>query len=473
MRRFMDRDFLLSTDTAQKLYHDAAAKEPIFDYHCHLVPQEIAENRRFENMNEVWLGADHYKWRVMRANGVAEEFITGSADPYEKFLAWARTVPLLIGNPLYHWTHLELQRYFDIDEPFSEKNAGDVWKHCNDKLQNDANLSVYGIFKKFNVYAVGTTDDPVDTLEFHKKIVKDGKTDTKVLPSFRPDNALDIEKDGWKDYVQDLGSATGVTIVKFDDFLRALEVSLDHFAKNGCKISDHGLSDPPFEPASDGSTGASWDKEAGAVFVKRFSGGTVTPRETELFKSRVLCGLAREYAKRGWAMQLHLFPLRGINTGKTASLGVNKGFDVIDDGVMSRKLALLLDAVESRGGLPKTILYSLNPKDFYPLATIGGSFQGEVPGKIQLGSAWWFLDNKDQMEAQMRVYANIGVLPRFVGMLTDSRSFLSYSRHEYFRRILCALIGSWAEAGEIPNDVQLLSGFVRDISFRNAKAYFA
>ncbi|GMO27080.1 MAG: glucuronate isomerase [Termitinemataceae bacterium] len=470
MGKFIDKDFLLFNTTAKRLYHEAAAEEPVFDYHCHLIPSEIAQNIRFDNLSEIWLSADHYKWRAMRANGIAEEFITGAASPEEKFMAWARTVPLLIGNPLYHWTHLELQRYFDFYEPLNEANAKELWQHANKKLKSD-DFSVYGIFKKFNVYAVGTTDDPLDSLEFHKQIIKEQKTQTKVLPSFRPDAALELEKEGWFNYIKQIGARTQIEITKFDDLLQALLVTVKYFDDAGCRIADFGLHHPP--APSRNLSWKSWDYAAADVFLKRLQRMPLSMEDQNTYKSFIICVLAEEFKKLGWAMQLHLFPLRAINTSQSAALGPNTGFDAIGDGDVCAPLAKLLDAAESRGGLPKTILYSLNPKDFYPLAAIGGSFQGGgSPGKVQLGSAWWFLDNKDQMEAQLRVYANIGVLPRFIGMLTDSRSFLSFPRHEYFRRILCNLIGKWAEDGEIDPNIELLKGFVRDISFRNAQSYF-
>ncbi|MDR0383696.1 MAG: glucuronate isomerase [Spirochaetaceae bacterium] len=467
MKQFMDEDFLLDTNMARRLYHEAAAGQPIFDYHCHLSPEDIAENRRYGDLAAIWLAGDHYKWRAMRANGVDERFITGDAEPYEKFLAWAETAPRLLGNPLYHWTHLELRRYFGIDTPLDGKSAPGIWLEANEKLQNDPELSVYGIFKKFNVYAVGTTDDPVDSLECHEKIEREGKTATKALPSFRPDKALDIAGKGFAEYVAKLGKAAGKTITSLDDMLEALAARVDYFDKRGCRASDHDLEYAPFEPAE-----ANWEKKAARAFDKAMSGISAGPREAELYKTFALCFLAGEYKKRGWAMQLHMSALRSINSAALAQLGPNTGFDVIHDHPVSAKLSRLLNEMHGRGGLPKTILYSLNPKDYYPLATIMGSFQSEVPGKMQLGSAWWFLDSRDGMEQQIKTLANAGLLSRFVGMLTDSRSFLSYPRHEYFRRILCNIVGGWVENGEAPADWQLLSGMVNGISFANAASYF-
>ena len=484
MQNFMDRDFLLTNKTAQKLYHEAAADEAIFDYHCHLIPKEIADNRRFPDLAQVWLGegnyGDHYKWRILRANGVDEALITGrGADPYDRFLAWADTVPRMIGNPLYHWTHLELQRYFDINEPLNRESAPAIWKAANEKLKNDPNFSVYGIFKKFRVYAVGTTDDPADTLEWHEKIAAAKATETKVLPSFRPDKALNIDKEGFFEYIARLGRAAGIKIEKLPDLLEALKSRVAFFDKLGCRASDHGLEYIPFEPASDGSSvsdggiSALWEKEAGETFVKVLSGGKADRRAMDSYKTFVFAFLAACYAEKGWAMQIHLSAIRNNNTRMLKILGPDTGYDAVHDHHVAANLSRFLDILEQQDKLPRTILYSLNYSDFYPLATIMGCFQGGgVPGKMQLGSSWWFLDHIDGMADQMKLLANVGLLSRFVGMLTDSRSFLSYPRHEYFRRILCNILGTWAEAGEIPCDFALLSGMVRDISFGNAKRYF-
>jgi glucuronate isomerase len=473
MKKFMDKDFLLANPTAQKLYHEVAVAEPIFDYHCHLIPREIADNRRWNNVQEIWLGGDHYKWRGLRANGVDERFITGNAEPWEKFLAWAETLPKLLGNPLYHWSHLELQRYFDIDEPLSGKNAKAVWEAANDKLKNDAAFSVYGIFNKFRVYAVGTTDDPADSLEWHTKIASEKRTTAKVLPSWRPDKALNIEKPDFTDYIAKLETVSGRKIARLTDLLTVLKDRIDFFDKAGCRAADHALEYPPFAAAADGTTGTAWEKEAANIFERVLNGEQPASREADLYKTVLLNFLAGEYHDKGWAMQLHFAALRAINTRTLATIGPDTGYDVIHDQPMAANLAKLLDLLEARGKLPKTVLYTLNPKDYYPLATIMGSFQGEIPGKIQLGSAWWFLDNRDGIEEQLKILGNEGMLSRFVGMLTDSRSFLSYPRHEYFRRILCNLISTWVEAGEIPNDFELLRETVRDISFGNAKRYFA
>jgi glucuronate isomerase len=477
MKQFMDRNFLLSTPMAVRLYHEAAAGEPVFDYHCHLSPQEIAENRRFSDLASMWLGGDHYKWRALRANGVDEQLITGDGDPYDKFLAWADTVPKTIGTPLYHWTHLELQRYFDIHEPLNRESAPAIWKGANEKLQNDPDLSVFGIFKKFKVYAVGTTDDPADSLEWHAKAA--GATETKVLPSFRPDRALNIEKPGFAEYIKKLGQAAGRNITGLEDLLGALRDRIAFFDKAGCRASDHALEYPPFKTAAgDDPQGPSidrgrWEAEVKDIFAAALEGKTPDARETESWKTFILNFLGEEYADRGWAMQIHLAALRSVNSRAFQRLGPDTGYDAVHDHPAAGNLARLLDLLESRGKLPKTILYSLNIKDLYTLSTVMGGFQGGgIPGKMQLGSGWWFLDHIDGMEAQMKILGNTGLLSRFVGMLTDSRSFLSYPRHEYFRRILCNILGNWVENGEIPADFPLLAGMVKDISFGNAERYF-
>ena len=484
MQNFMEKDFLLTNKTAQKLYHEAAADEPIFDYHCHLIPKEIADNRRFPDLAQVWIGeggyGDHYKWRILRANGIDEALITGKgADPYDRFLAWADTVPRMIGNPLYHWTHLELQRYFDIYEPLNRESAPAIWKAANEKLKNDPNFSVYGIFKKFRVYAVGTTDDPADNLEWHEKIAASKATETRVLPSFRPDKALNMDKEGFAEYIAKLGQAAGKKIGNLTDLLEVLKSRVALFDKLGCRASDHGLEYIPFEAASDGSgvsngsISALWEKEAAETFAKVLSGAKADKRAMESYKTFVLAFLAACYAEKGWAMQIHVAAIRNSNTRMFKAIGPDTGYDAVHDHHVAANLARFLDILEQQNKLPRTILYSLNFGDFYPLATIMGCFQGGgIPGKMQLGSSWWYLDHKDGMEDQMKLLGNVGLLSRFIGMLTDSRSFLSYPRHEYFRRILCNILGTWAEAGEIPNDFALLSGMVKDISFGNAKRYF-
>ncbi|MHC6201712.1 glucuronate isomerase [Breznakiellaceae bacterium SP9] len=465
-KRFFDKDFLLETETAQELFHTIASQEPIYDFHCHLIPSQIAENKRFDNLTELWLGGDHYKWRMMRALGIDETCITGNADPFEKFLAWARTVENLIGNPLYPWTHLELQRYFDIHEPLTEKSAPAIWKAANVKLPD---LSVKDIFKKFKVHTVGTTDDPIDSLEYHRAIAAGtapiGSIDTRVIPSFRPDPALNIDQPGFAAYITRLSKVSGIGIHSVEDLIAALENRVDYFIANGCRASDHALEYPPFLLAP--------DADINGTLKDALAGKPVSKTAAEAFRTRVLSSLADYYGKHGIVMQLHFAAIRSINPRMLALLGPNTGYDASHDYPVSENLAALLGHIESAGALPKTLLYTLNPKDYYPLGTIMGGFQGVgIRGKMQLGSAWWFCDHRDGMEEQMRVLANIGLLPVFVGMLTDSRSFLSYPRHEYFRRILCNLAGNWVENGEYPADKVKLSEIVGNISFGNAKAYF-
>jgi glucuronate isomerase len=470
-KAFLDENFLLETETARSLYK-AVKDEPVFDYHCHLIPSQIAENKRMSDLADAWLSGDHYKWRMMRALGVEEERITGGTSGYEKYTAWARTVENLIGNPLYHWTHLELQRYFDIYEPLTEKSAPAIWEKANALLQTPQ-LSVKGIFEKMKIYAVGTTDDPVDSLEHHRAIAEGsapiGKIGTKVIPTFRPDKALEINDANFSKYIESLSSASGINIKTPDDLLAALEKRLDFFISMGCRASDHALEYPPYIETS--------IKNVEKTFKRAMAGKEASIEEADAYKTLLLASLGNLYAKKNIVMQLHLSCIRNVNTKLFAKLGVNTGYDAVNDKRLCENLSALLDLMslggEKADGLPKTILYSLNPKDYYPLATIMGGFQDAGrPGKMQLGSAWWFCDHRDGMEEQMRVLANLGMLPAFVGMLTDSRSFLSYPRHEYFRRIMCNLIGKWVENGEYPRDTAKLEKIVRDISFGNAKGYF-
>lgn len=471
MKQFMGDDFLLETETARKLF--AACKdEPIWDYHCHLPPADIAANKKMANLAEAWLGTgcsgDHYKWRQMRTYGVEEKYITGNAAPFDRFMKWTETVEHLIGNPLYHWTHLELRRYFGITEPLTVKSAPGIWEKANAMLADDS-LSVKGIFKRFNIYAVGTTDDPADSLEHHKAIAEGkaaiGNIETKVRPSFRPDKAVSIDLPGFADYIRTLSSVSGVKIEKSDDVLAALEKRLDYFIENGCKASDHGMDYPPFELAS--------DKEIDGAFKAALEGKSPDPRLAEAYKTKILAGLGKLYAQRGIAMQYHMNVIRSNNKKAFRELGPDTGFDSVHDNKLTQKLSGLLNLMEENGGLPKTILYTLNPADYYPVATLMGCFQGGgIKGKIQLGSAWWFCDHIEGMEQQIKTLGALGMIPAFVGMLTDSRSFLSYPRHEYFRRILCNVLGDWVERGLYPADKEGLSRIVRDISFGNAQAYF-
>ena len=464
-KTFLGKNFLLGSETAEKLYHQYAKDLPIIDYHCHLSPQEIYENKTFRNLTEAWLGGDHYKWRVMRACGIDEERITGGADDYDKFLAWAKVVPQLLGNPLYHWTHLELQRFFGIDELLNEETAPIIWEQANAQLQSEG-FGARDLITKSKVTVVCTTDDPADSLEYHLKIKELEGFDTLVLPSYRPDKFLEINRDTFKPWLAKLEAAAGKSIQRYGTLLDVLRERIDFFHEAGGRVSDHALDTLEYEEAT--------LEEVEAIFAKALSQGSVTPEEERKYKSYTMVFLGKEYAARGWAMQLHIHALRNTNTAMLRRLGPDTGYDAINDGPLAEALARLLDAIEQESGLPKTILYSLNPNDYWALASIMGSFQGGgVPGKIQFGTAWWFNDNKDGMIQQMHTLANFGVLSQFIGMLTDSRSFLSYTRHEYFRRLLCDVLGDWVERGEAPEDYALLGRIVTDICYGNAKRYFA
>ncbi|MCC3374997.1 glucuronate isomerase [Cohnella sp. REN36] len=466
MRVFLDDNFLLGSRTAERLYHDYAKAMPIIDYHCHLSPQEIYENRTFANLTQAWLYGDHYKWRAMRANGIEERYVTGGegvAD-YDRFLAWARTVPRTIGNPLYHWSHLELRRYFGIEELVSERTAPAIWAQANAKMA-ESGLGARDLIVKSNVKVVCTTDDPADTLEYHRLIRDLPDFDVKVLPSFRPDKALEIRRATFLPWIRSLEQATGIPLPEYEALLDALGSRIDFFHETGCRVSDHALDAMGYAEAT--------REEAAGVYRKALAGDPVSAEEERRYKSYTLRFLGRRYAELGWTMQLHMHASRNNNGRMFEKLGPDTGYDSIYDGPVSDALVRLLDALERDDVLPKTIVYSLNPNDLYVLGTAIGSFQGGgIPGKMQLGSAWWFNDTKDGMLEQMKALANTGLLSRFVGMLTDSRSFLSYTRHEYFRRLLCDLLGDWAERGEAPDDLELLGGIVQDISYRNAEAYF-
>ncbi|MGB6188625.1 MAG: glucuronate isomerase [Aeromonas molluscorum] len=466
MTAFMTDDFLLDTEFSRQLYHGFAAGQPIFDYHCHLPPALIAEDHRFANLYEIWLKGDHYKWRAMRSNGVDERFCTGDADDYTKFQAWAGTVPQTIGNPLYHWTHLELKRPFGLTGTLlGPQTAREVWDFCNDKLAQPE-FSARGIMGQMNVKMVGTTDDPVDDLRHHATVAADSSFDIKVLPSWRPDKAFNIEADGFLDYLARLGEVSDVEIRRFADLTRALGVRLDHFAAHGCKIADHALDEVLFGQAS--------EAELDAMLARRLRGETLTLTDVAAFKTAVLIYLAGEYKRRDWVQQYHIGALRNNNSRRLLSLGPDTGFDSINDAPVARALSQLLDAQDRQDLLPKTILYCLNPRDNEVLGTMIGNFQGgNIPGKMQFGSGWWFNDQKDGMERQLTQLAQLGLLSRFVGMLTDSRSFLSYTRHEYFRRILCRMVGRWVAEGEAPADLALLGAMVENICFNNARDYFA
>ncbi len=464
MKKFMDENFLLNSKTAETLYHDYAKQMPIYDYHCHLSPREIAENRKYSNITELWLGGDHYKWRAMRSNGVEERYITGDAGDKEKFLKWAETMPKCIGNPLYHWTHLELKRYFGIDELLSPATAEEIWEKCNEMLKSDE-FSVRALIERSNVKVICTTDDPADSLEYHMALKKDSTLKVKVLPAFRPDKAINIDRDGFTDWVGKLGEAAGIKIETFEDMKKALEQRISFFDSAGCKLSDHALDPIVFE----NGTG----EEAADIFAKAMAGKSLDQAEIRKYKTHVLLFLGREYSKMGWTMQLHIGTIRNNSGRMMKLLGPDTGFDSAGDYIFAGALAKTLNALDETDELPKTILYNLNPRDNEVLGTIIGCFQGGgIPGKLQFGSGWWFNDQKDGMLKQLTALANLGLLSRFVGMLTDSRSFLSYTRHEYFRRILCDLIGSWVENGETPCDMELLGSMVKDISYNNAENYF-
>ncbi|MED4955304.1 glucuronate isomerase [Paenibacillus macerans] len=464
-KTFLGKNFLLNSDTAKELYHQYAKELPIIDYHCHLSPQEIYENKKFRNITEAWLGGDHYKWRVMRACGIDEELITGGADDYDKFLAWAKVVPRLLGNPLYHWTHLELQRFFGIDELLNERTAPAIWERVNALLQGEG-FGARDLIKKSKVTVVCTTDDPADSLEYHFKIKELEDFDTQVLPSFRPDKFLEINRDTFKPWLAKLEAAAGKPIASYSALLDALRERIEFFHEAGGRVSDHALDTMEYQETR--------LSEVEAIFDKALKKGSVTPAEERKYKSFTMRFLGKEYAERGWAMQLHIHALRNTNSAMLKRLGPDTGYDAINDGPVAAALAGLLNALERDGALPKTILYSLNPNDYPALASIMGCFQGNgVPGKIQFGTAWWFNDNKDGMLEQMKTLANLGVLAQFIGMLTDSRSFLSYTRHEYFRRLLCDVLGDWVERGEAPKDFELLGTVVTDICHDNAKRYFA
>lgn len=461
---FINDDFILTNETAKRLYHDYAEKMPIIDYHCHINPQEIYENKKFKNITEIWLGGDHYKWRLIRSNGVPENEITGDADDYTKFLRFAEMLPRAIGNPMYHWNHLELKRYFDYDGILSEKTAQEVWNLCNEKLQSD-DMSACSIIKKSNVKMIGTTDDPIDSLEWHKKIAQEGVCTAKVLPSFRPDKAVNIDKAGFADYIKALSKAADIEINTVADVKAALINRLDFFCEMGCKATDHGLDYIPFAVGS--------DRQIEKAFKKAMNGKAITAEEADMYKTAILVALGKEYAKRGIVMQIHYSVQRNTNAAMFNKIGADTGFDTISNRPCSESLTALLNALAVQDLLPKTIIYSLNPHDNEMIDTVIGAFQGtEVAGKIQHGSAWWFSDTKSGMEAQLKSLANLSLLGNFVGMLTDSRSFLSYTRHEYFRRILCNVLGTWVENGEYPADMETLGQIVQDICYNNAAKYF-
>jgi glucuronate isomerase len=463
-RPFIHDDFLLTTRTARRLYHEFAAPEPIFDYHCHLSPRDIAEDRQFGNIFEIWLEGDHYKWRAMRSNGVAERFCTGDATPLEKFKAWAATVPHTLRNPLYHWTHLELLRYFGISELLNESNAERIWHEINEQLASPE-FSTRGILKRFRVTTLCTTDDPTDDLAHHDTL-RASEPGTEVWPAFRPDAALAVNRPraftAWR---QRLEMASQIEIRSLSALLEALRKRGEFFHQRGCRLSDHGLELCYAEPCS--------EAEAAAIFTAALEGTEVSSGEHAKYASFVMLFLGRLYAEKGWTMQLHLGALRNNNSRLRKQLGPDTGFDSIGDFPQAGPLAAYLDRLDSESALPRTILYNLNPADNYAFATMLGNFQdGSGAGKVQLGSGWWFLDQKEAMEWQLNALSNLGLLSRFVGMVTDSRSFMSYPRHEYFRRVLCNLLGREIETGELPDDVAMVGGLVRNVCHENARTYF-
>lgn len=464
MKPFMDQDFLLSNFVSQKLYKDFAADTPILDYHCHINPREIFEDRRFENITQVWLGGDHYKWRFMRSCGVEERYITGDATDKEKFFQWAACLGKAIGNPLFHWSHLELQKYFGYEGVLNKKSAEEVWNLCNQKLA-DSSMSVRNLIRQSNVTLICTTDDPIDSLEWHQKIKEDTTFDVQVLPAWRPDKAMNIEKSTFPEYLATLSEVSGVTIKSFADLCQALSVRMDFFASMGCSVSDHALEYVMYAPAS--------TEEVESIFAKRIGGNTVTREEELKFKTAFMLFVGKEYARRNWVMQLHYGCKRDNNVLQFDKLGPDTGYDCINNYAPSSEMADYLNALAQTDELPKTILYSLNPNDNQAIGTILGCFQDSTAvAKIQQGSAWWFNDHKTGMRDQMISLANLGNLSGFVGMLTDSRSFLSYTRHDYFRRILCDLLGTWVENGEYPDDYETLGEIVRGICYNNAIRYF-
>ena len=463
MSGFITEDFLLTSEPARRLYHEHAEHMPIFDYHCHLNPREIYEDKRFSDIGEAWLAGDHYKWRLMRANAVPERFVTGGASYREKFDRYAAIMPRLIGNPIYHWSHLELKRFFGIDELLNSTTADDVWDRANAVLRGE-NGSARALIRSSNVRALCTTDDPADDLPYHRLLAADTSFDVRVLPTFRPEKALNIADPGYPAYLQKLGAAAGLSIRTIDDVKQALALRADFFAQAGCRLSDHSFGSPDFTV---------WDESAAEkAVIRALNGETLTGHEISAYQSLMMDFLGELYCGKGFAMQLHLGAQRNLSGRLYRSLGADVGGDAIGDTISAASLAALLDRLASRNKLPRTILYTLNAADNDKLIAAAGCFQDEsAPGKVQFGSAWWFNDHFDGMTAQMKSLANIGVLSRFIGMLTDSRSFLSYPRHEYFRRILCELVGGWIEKGMAPADYDTIGGIIEDICFNNAWSY--
>lgn len=483
MRTFMDQDFLLSNETSKILYHQFAKDMPIYDYHCHLSPKEIAENKSYANITQLWLGGDHYKWRVMRSNGVSEDFITGAQSDYDKFLAFAKSIPYTIGNPMYHWTHLELQRYFGIDAVLSEKNAEEIWNKCNALLATDA-FRAKALITRSKVDVICTTDDPIDDLSYHQLIKEDTSFTTKVMPTFRPDKGINIALKTFLPWLTQLEAVVGYAIDDVATLLKAFEERVEYFHQIGCRLSDHALDEVDYQAILDMEKSLVANdqnsvflpgivEQADNTFRKAKKGEVLSASDVTVYKSMMIHFLGKCYAKKGWVMQLHIGALRNNSSRMHKQLGPDTGFDSINDTVFAANLSKLLNELDTLDLLPKTILYVLNPRDNYVIGTMIGNYQGGgIPGKIQFGSGWWFCDQKDGMIDQMKALSQLGLISRFVGMLTDSRSFLSYIRHEYFRRILCNLVGEWVENGEYPADIEFLGKMIQDICYNNAVNYF-
>lgn len=463
MKTVINENFILKNDVSKKLYK-IAKEQSIIDYHCHLSPEEIANNMTFDNITQLWLYGDHYKWRLMRTMGFDEKYITGDATDFEKFEKWAETVENSFGNPLYHWTHLELKRYFDFDEALSKANAKEVYEHCN-KIIKQENFDVVNILKKFKVETICTTDDPIDNLEYHKKIASDDRFSTKVLPTFRPSNAMNIEANGFVDYIKKLSDVSGMNIENYDDLIKTLYQRVDYFNSIGCKLSDHSLEPAVFEDYT--------SKELNNIVKKALNGNVLDNVSINKYKTAILHDLSVKYCDMGWTSQLHIGALRNNNTRLFNKIGADTGFDAMDDKKIAFELANTLNKLDEKNKLGKTIIYTLNPVHNDTIVTVMSCFQGGgIKGKIQFGSGWWFNDSIDGMKAQISSLANNGLLYCFVGMLTDSRSFLSYPRHEYFRRIVCDFFGEKVENGEYPNDENKLNEYIENICYKNAKEYF-
>lgn len=461
MKKFLDEDFLLSTETAKKLYHTYAEKMPIFDFHCHLNPKEIYEDKQYRSLTEVWLGGDHYKWRLLRESGIDEELITGSSSDIEKFRAYAAVMPSMIGNPIYGWTHLELRRFFGIYDILSPETADSIYERAGEKLKT---LTARALITMSNVRTICTTDDPADTLEYHVALAKDTSFTTRVLPSFRPDKAINIDRETFLPWLEALAKVTGYPITSYAELRRALSDRVDFFDSVGCVVSDHALDEVMAEPCT--------DEEAAQIFDRALGGEKLSYSDVSKYKANLLIYLGKLYAKKNWVMQYHIGALRNNSLRNYRRIGPDTGYDAIHDSTFAPKLSYLLCALDEQDELPKTILYCLNPRDNEVLATLMNCFQGGVPGKVQFGSGWWFNDQKDGMRRQMEALMSVGLISRFVGMLTDSRSFLSYTRHEYFRRILCDKLGALIENGEYPNDLPTVGKIVEDVCYNNAVNYF-